>query len=74
MVRDNSKVGNMIKELAVLSQSLPIYVEVLANNPNARLSGVGMMVDHSYSLEPGTSLAGLRALAALTRLSHEKVA
>lgn len=59
------------ESLEILFQSLPIYVEVLANNPNARLSDVGMMVDHSYSLEPGTSLARLRALAALRALTFD---
>lgn len=59
------------ESLEVLFQSLPIYVSTLADNPNTRLPDIGMLIDHSYSLEPGTSLARLRALAALRVLTFD---
>lgn len=57
--------------MEVLFQSLPVYVDVLAKNPNTRLPELGMLIDQSYSLEPGTSLARLRALAALRALMFD---
>lgn len=59
------------ESLEVLFESLPIYLDVLAENPNARLPEVGMLVDQSYSLESGTSLARFRALAALRALTFD---
>ncbi|HCL38545.1 MULTISPECIES: TnsA endonuclease N-terminal domain-containing protein [Marinobacter] len=59
------------ESLEVLFQSLPIYVSALADNPNTRLPEIGMLIDHSYSLEPGTSLARLRALVALRALTFD---
>ncbi|MBQ0833833.1 TnsA endonuclease N-terminal domain-containing protein [Marinobacter sp.] len=59
------------ESMEVLFQSLPIYVDMLADNPNNRLPEIGMLVDQSYSLEPGTSLARLRALAALRALTFD---
>ncbi|MBU2955871.1 TnsA endonuclease C-terminal domain-containing protein [Marinobacter sp. F3R08] len=50
---------------------MPIYVDVLAQNPNTRLPELGMLVDQSYSLEPGTLLDRLRALAALRALTFD---
>ncbi|MCZ4285407.1 MULTISPECIES: TnsA endonuclease N-terminal domain-containing protein [Marinobacter] len=55
----------------VLLQSLPIYVDVLEENPNTGLPELGMLIDQSYSLEPGTSLARLRTLAALRVLTFD---
>jgi hypothetical protein len=54
-----------------LFQSLPVYIDVLAKKPNTRLPELGMLIDQSYSLEPGTSLARLRALAALRALTFD---
>ncbi|MGO2263490.1 TnsA endonuclease N-terminal domain-containing protein [Halomonas sp.] len=56
------------ESMEVLFQSMPVYANILAQNPNTRLPEIGMLVDQSYSLEPGTSLARLRALAALRAL------
>lgn len=59
------------ESLEVLLQSLPIYVDVLTDSPNTGLPELGMLIDQSYSLEPGKSLARLRALAALRVLKFD---
>ncbi|MFO7529006.1 MAG: TnsA endonuclease N-terminal domain-containing protein [Marinobacter sp.] len=59
------------ESMEVLFQSLPTYVDVLTENPNTGLPELGMLIDQSYSLEPGTSLARLRALAALRVLKFD---
>ncbi|WP_085919203.1 TnsA endonuclease N-terminal domain-containing protein [Halomonas sp. CSM-2] len=59
------------ERMEVLFKSLPTYVEVLADNPNTRLPDIAMLVDQSYSLEPGTSLARIRALSALRALTFD---
>ncbi|WP_390517728.1 TnsA endonuclease N-terminal domain-containing protein [Halioxenophilus aromaticivorans] len=56
---------------AVLFNSLPAYLDSLNTNPNTKLPEVGMLIDQSYSLEPGTALARLRALMALRALAFD---
>lgn len=55
----------------VLFNSLPTYLDSLNANPNTRLPEVGMLIDQSYSLEPGTALARLRALMAIRALTFD---
>lgn len=59
------------EKLEVLFDGLPIYHEFLTAHPNTRLPDIAMLVDASYSLEPGTSLSRLRALMALRALTFD---
>jgi len=59
------------ESLEILFNSLPVYVDSLEANPNTKLPDIGMLIDRSYSLEAGTSLARLRALMALRALTFD---
>ncbi len=59
------------ESLEILFNSLPVYVDSLDANPDAKLPDIGMLIDRSYSLEAGTSLARLRALMALRALTFD---
>lgn len=59
------------ESLEILFNSLPVYADSLEANPNAKLPDIGMLIDRSYSLEAGTSLARLRALMALRALTFD---
>lgn len=59
------------ESMDVLFKSLPAYVDILEDNPNTMLPDIGMLVDQSYSLDAGTSLARLRALMALRAMTFD---
>lgn len=59
------------EKLEILFASLLTYVEFLAAHPNTKIAEIAMLIDSSYSLEAGTSLSRIRALAALRALTFQ---
>jgi len=59
------------EKLEILFTSLPTYVEFLAAHPHTKVAEIAMLIDSSYSLEAGTSLSRIRALAALRALTFQ---
>jgi len=60
-----------IDSLDSLFNGLPIYLDFLGAHPNTKLPEIAMLVDQSYSLEPGATLSRLRALMALRALTFD---
>lgn len=59
------------ENLDLLLDALPLYIDFLSAHPNTKIPDIAMLIDQSYSLEPGSSLARLRSLMAIRALTFD---